>query len=181
MRNKLEEITALCKKINVELKEKINQLKKEGYSHREISNILGCSKSTVSYHSSDIQKQKTRQRLDKQKNLNPWIYKTERYIKEYQDKKITYNKRGDFNRKKLKDYLSSIDKCYLTGRPIDINDFSTYEFDHIIPRSLGGESSFDNLGVSTPEANRAKSNLKLEEFIDLCKDVLINFGYTVQK
>jgi hypothetical protein len=46
---------------------------------------------------------------------------------------------------------------------------------------LGGESSFENLGIARPEANRAKADLTIEEFIGLCKDVLVNFGYSVEK
>lgn len=163
------------------LKEKILDLKKRGYSYQQIQKTLGCSKSTISYHLGDNQKERAYDRVKKQRKLNPWIHKTEKFIQEYDGVKITYNKRGDFNRKKISNYLSTIDKCYLTGRPIDINDFNTYEFDHIIPKCLGGDSSFENLGVVRPEANRAKSDLTVEEFIGLCKDVLINFGYTVSK
>lgn len=163
------------------LKKQIFDLKSKGYSFQQIARELKCSKSTVSYHLSPNQKDLTLERLKKQKELNPWLRKTERFIKEYEGEKITYNKRGDFNRKKLKNYLSTIDKCYLSGRPININDYNTYEFDHIIPRNKGGESSFANLGVARPEANRAKSDLTLEEFIGLCVDVLVNFGYKVSK
>lgn len=163
------------------LGEKILELRNKGYSFQQIVRELECSSATVSYHLSEEQKLKTKERLKKQRELNPWLRKTERFLKEYDGKKITYNKRGDFNRKKLKDYLMTIDKCYLTGRPIDINDFNTYEFDHILPKNLGGDSSFENLGVARPEANRAKSDLTLDEFIGLCKDVLLNFGYTVTK
>lgn len=163
------------------LKEEIFKLKEKGFSYQQIQKSLGCSKSTISYHLGNNQKKKAYERVKEQRKLNPWLHKTERFISEYDGKKITYNKRGDFDRKKLKEYLSSIDKCYLTGRPINTNDFNTYEFDHIIPRTLGGENSFDNLGIARPEANRAKNNLTVEQFIELCKDVLINFGYKVSK
>ena len=161
--------------------EKILELKQKGYSYQMIQRELGCSKSTISYHLGLGQKQKTLERTKKQRDLNPWLNKTEKFLQKYDGAKITYNNRGDFNRKKLKEYLSQIDKCYLTGRPIDINNFSTYEFDHIHPRILGGDSTFENLGIARPEANRAKSDMTLEEFINLCKDVLINFGYKVTK
>lgn len=165
----------------MQIKDEIKELRERGYSFQQIAKELNCAKSTVSYHLGEGQKQKTLLRIKKQRNLNPWLHKTERFIKEYEGKKVTYNQRGDFNRKKLKEYLSTIDRCYLTGRPIDISDFNTYEFDHIIPRTLGGESSFENLGICRPEANRAKSDLTLDEFIGLCRDVLVNFGYKVSK
>ena len=163
------------------MKEKILELKQKGYTYQMIQKELGCSKSTISYHLGFGQKEKTLQRIKKQRMINPWLHKTEKFLQKFDGIKVTYNKRGDFNRKKLKDYLSQVDKCYLTGRPIDVNNFNTYEFDHIYPRSLGGESSFDNLGIARPEANRAKNNLTLDEFIGLCKDVLVNFGYKVTK
>lgn len=163
------------------LKDKILELKEKGYSYQQIQKNLGCSKSTISYHLGFNQKERAYDRVKKQRKLNPWLHKTEKFLQEYEGKKITYNQRGDFNRKKLKDYLSTINKCYLSGRPIDINDFNTYEFDHILPRALGGESSFENLGVARPEVNRAKNNLTVDEFIRLCQDVLINFGYKVTK
>lgn len=163
------------------LREKILELKTKGYSYQQIHKTLNCSKSTISYYLGENQKQKALDRSKKQRKLNPWIHKTERFLQEYDGKKITYNRRGDFDRKKLSEYLSTINKCYLTGRKIDINDFNTYEFDHVFPRKLGGESSFENLGVARPEANRAKSDLTLDEFIKLCKDVLVNFGYKVTK
>jgi CRISPR/Cas system Type II protein with McrA/HNH and RuvC-like nuclease domain len=163
------------------IKDQIFELKNKGYSYQQIQKTLNCSKSTVSYYLGEGQKQKAVERVKKQRKLNPWLHKTERFLKEYRGTKLSYNRRGDFNRKKLLDYLSTIDKCYLTGRPIDIKNFNTYEFDHIIPRKLGGECTFENLGIARPEANRAKSDLTLEEFILLCKDVLVNFGYKVSK
>jgi CRISPR/Cas system Type II protein with McrA/HNH and RuvC-like nuclease domain len=161
------------------LKEEITELKLKGYSYKQIQKTLGCSKSTISYHLGENQKERAYNRVKKQRKLNPWIHKTEKFLKDFDGKKVTYNKRGDFDRKKLSEYLLTIDKCYLTGRPIDINDYNTYEFDHIIPRILGGEGSFENLGIARPEANRAKNDLTVEEFIRLCKDVLVNFGYKV--
>lgn len=36
--------------------------------------------------------------------------------------------------------------------------------DHIIPTSCGGSNDLDNLALSCPPCNRAKSNLALEDF-----------------
>lgn len=146
-----------------------------------IAKELGCSKSTISYHLADGQKKKAYDRVKKQRKLQPWLHKSERFFSEYDGKNLTYSRKRGYDRKKLEAYLKTIDSCYLTGRPIDINDFSTYEFDHIVPRALGGDFSFENLGVARPEANRAKSDLTVEQFIELCKDVLVNFGYKVTK
>lgn len=71
-------------------------------------------------------------------------------------------------------------KCYLTGTSIDINNPSTFEFDHIIPVSRGGTSSLDNLGICIKQANRAKERMTPDEFFNLCKLVLENQGYKIQ-
>ena len=44
--------------------------------------------------------------------------------------------------------------------------------DHIIPRSKGGNNSLENCALACREANQAKSDLSLEEFIDLCQAVV---------
>lgn len=164
------------------MKEKILELREKGYTYNQIKKELGCSKGTISYHLGYGQKEKSYDRLKKQRKLLPWLKKSDNFFDLYRDKKLTHNKIGSsYSRNKLKDYLKTINKCYLSGREIDINDPGTYEFDHITPKVLGGECSFENLGITRPEANRAKNTLTVEEFILLCKDVLINFGYTVTK
>jgi CRISPR/Cas system Type II protein with McrA/HNH and RuvC-like nuclease domain len=163
------------------MKEKILELKQKGYSYQMIRKELGCSKSTISYYIGDGQKIKAYDRVKKQRKLQPWLKKSERFFSEYDKKNLTYSKSRGYDRKKLQSYLETITKCYLSGRPIDISDFNTYEFDHITPRALGGEFTFENLGVARPEANRAKGELTVDEFISLCKDVLVNFGYDVNK
>lgn len=73
--------------------------------------------------------------------------------------------------------------CYLTGRQLDIKDKKSYAFDHIIPRSKGGGLDLDNLGIACKEANEAKSDLLIPEFVKLCADVIkhigSNFGYEI--
>jgi len=48
------------------MKEKILELRNEGKSYREIQKILGCSKSTISYHCGNGQKEKTKNRTKKE-------------------------------------------------------------------------------------------------------------------
>ena len=71
-------------------------------------------------------------------------------------------------------------ECYLTGTPINM-EVDDYDLDHIIPVSRGGSNELSNLGVSIPVANKSKSNLTLEEYLELCKKVLKHHGYTVTK
>lgn len=71
--------------------------------------------------------------------------------------------------------------CYLSGRPINLMEPKTYQLDHIVPASRGGDNSFDNLGVACKAANQAKSDMTFEELLKLCEDILVNNGYSVEK
>ena len=159
--------------------EQIKKLREEGKTYNQIKEILQCAKSTISYHLGDGQKEKSLNRLRKQRKLNPWLQKGEHFVTDTHPSLESPPKR--FSRRDLKKHLEGVDKCYLTGRKIDIMDPKSYHFDHITPKSKGGKSIFENLGVTTPEANQAKSDMTVEEFIELCKDVLTNFGYKVEK
>ena len=71
--------------------------------------------------------------------------------------------------------------CALTGRPLKFNEPQTYEYDHIMPHSRGGDNSLSNLQILCPEANQAKGMMTDEEFKDLCKEVIIHAGYKIYK
>lgn len=65
--------------------------------------------------------------------------------------------------------------CYLTGREINLDDSSDYQFDHIIPISQGGTNTLDNLGLASAEANQAKGSMSEKEFVELCRAVCENY------
>ncbi len=65
-------------------------------------------------------------------------------------------------------------KCYLTGRKINLVRMDLYSLDHIVPQSRGGTNDLSNLGITLLEANQAKSNMLLPEFLDLCEEILRN-------
>lgn len=60
--------------------------------------------------------------------------------------------------KKLYLYFLQYGKCLYSGKPININELSTCEIDHIIPRSLIKDDSFDNLALVYKEYNQRKSD-----------------------
>lgn len=181
-------------------KENILRLRAEGKSYRQIEKELGCAKSTVAYHCSENEKDNARKRkaripdIPLRKKIDTWRQSGKFEVKERQKTQKT-NKwrvqtkvrmfqrkdRGDTApkldwtyddvREKIKDFTS----CYLTGRPIDVSDPDTFQFDHMEPRSRGGDNSLDNLGVATPDANYAKGSLPLEDFLALCLDVVVHW------
>ena len=182
-------------------KNRIFKLREQGKSYKEICEILGCSKSTVSYYCDPKGKEKVIKRTNKVEKWKRLLIKKidkfssrkyKNYIKPL--RKITFERKlylawYDFiNRNgKVKMYgyekvLEHIGgwqtKCYLTGRPIDLTK-DDYCFDHIEPVSKGGNCEIDNLGITCPIANQSKTNMNLNEYLSLCKEVLENFGYTV--
>ena len=187
------------------IKDRIFELREQGKSYRQIEKEIGCSRSTISYHLSDV----TKDRVNRWKSNNRtkdvisnkiWKFttrdgdlfdgcnyttdlsyrinkKTWRFVRT--DKK-TYGERM-FTYKELMAKLGDDPVCYLTGRSIDIDDTRSWHLDHIVPSSKGGDNSLDNCEISTKEANQAKSDLSVDEFLKLCEDVLSHHGYQVTK
>lgn len=86
-----------------------------------------------------------------------------------------------FGYKEVLDYIGGWEtECYLTGRKLDLRK-DAYELDHIIPISKGGDCTLENLGVTCEEANQSKHDMLLEDYLQLCKDVLEHHGYKVEK
>lgn len=184
-------------------KNEILKLKLQGKTYNQIAEILNCSKGTISYHCSLHGKEKAKLRKLKYTTTHhPFEIKLQRYQSAFYKSKSnsillsTIRRRiirkiyDFFNPSSLRrtgiimqptikleqiiEKLGNNPRCYLTGEIIDINRPDTYEFDHIIPVSRGGDNSLDNLQICTKKANRAKGNLLPEEFINLCKSVVSN-------
>lgn len=71
--------------------------------------------------------------------------------------------------------------CKICGKEYKTSINMDYCLDHIVPVSKGGTNELENMGITTPEANASKTDLKIDEYLELCKKVLINFGYSVEK
>lgn len=60
-------------------------------------------------------------------------------------------------------YLEQDGKCIYTGKTIDIerliNDHGSYQIDHIIPKSISFDDSYNNKVLVLPSANQSKDNL----------------------
>lgn len=184
------------------VKQQILELRKLGYSYDKISKLLNCSKGTISYHCGDGQKNKTKIRQLKNRQLKSplhnklqvFLYKNtnQQYKKKknkisiyavlhekiytfhkiYDGRKLIKKEPNMFTEKELLKKIGKNPKCYLTGKPIDLLDSRSYQLDHIIPRSRGGANTLDNCQIALKEANYAKGNLMLDEFFQLCKSVV---------
>lgn len=62
-------------------------------------------------------------------------------------------------------------RCALTGRTLTPE---TASLDHIMPLSRGGAHDISNLQVLDHQANTAKGSLTMDEFVELCRDVVGN-------
>jgi 5-methylcytosine-specific restriction endonuclease McrA len=187
----------MCKK----LKTKILELRKQGYSYNEIQDSLGCSKSTISFHCGTGQKEKSKLRLKKLRKNNPLYVKINNFLRKSKIKENTLNpvsknsfikrlkiktwtfvknkkeggyKKRMFTEQELIEKIGNNPVCYLTGRPININDSRSYALDHFISRSKGGDNSLENCEIACIEANQAKHTMSYEDFLQLCRDVVNN-------
>ena len=183
----------------VKMKENILLLRKQGKTYSEIQSILGCSKSTISYHCGDGQKEKNRNRVQRNRTSNTGLLlvKINRFIR-----RQIYNKGRDFMRRvgagrgnkelsSVMDYSFSVDDllrkigndphCYLSGKKIDITKPSSYNLDHIVPPRIRIDNSLDNCNIATREANMAKGDMTKDAFIQLCKEICEFNGYIVLK
>ena len=167
-----------------ELKEKILEMREQGFSYNEICGKLNVSKGTVSYHCGKGVKEK--QYARQMKPREDWMWKRAIIDWELHRDKDWFRK-GQPTRKKalseLKGVINDVydNKCYLTGRELDMENGTNVVFDHKIPKSAGGSNTLENLGLCVKDANQAKSDLTLDELFELCKDILEHNGYEVNK
>lgn len=166
------------------MKEKILKLRAEGMSYKQIRKSLGCSLGNISYHCGEGQKEKTRDRTRKySKTLNRILKRKKDNFSFINGNRVEKGKRAGllFSAEEFKKKIADNPVCYLTGRKIDIYSPKSFECDHIVPVSKGGDASLQNLGLLCREANRAKQDLSIEEFLNFCKEVLEYQGYKIGK
>ena len=181
------------------LKDDIYKLRSAGLSYAQIGAELGCAKSTVAYHLSEREKENSRERTRKRRRLNPALQKVENFqlvkpiyvappkkcstAKDQRNKVTHFHTVGKHEHETQKFTFNDVvalfgenPSCYLTGRPINWEEPHTYTFDHIHPRSKGGDNTIMNLGVCVREANQIKSDLHLNELLDFCEEILRHHG-----
>lgn len=192
-----------------ELGKKIVELRSQGKTYKEIIEELNCSKATISYYCSPQSKEK--KKIYNNEVYNQDIKKLVSHVSDFLNRKIKEKIRFDnsdykssfkvrvsnfinnwersthmksekrYGYQEVLDHIGGWETtCYLTGRPLNLKE-DEYELDHIIPISKGGSCDLDNLGITCKQANQSKSNMTIEEYIQLCKEVLEHFGYKVEK
>lgn len=171
----------------MKMKEQILKLREEGKTYSQIKAELGCSKSTISYHCGEGQKEKSRDRRRKNRENTKAIIigKIEVFmrssIREFKRGRSTLPTNSSISYTEAFDKILNNPICYLTGRKIDLEYKKTYQLDHIIPRFKGGNNEIDNMGLTCADANKSKTHLLVSEYLDLCKEVLEYNGYIVTK
>ena len=172
------------------MKNEILKLRSEGLSYTAIAEKLKCAKSTVAYYCNNTTK-------DKANSLRKHRLRTNiSTILDAKLRRIMVRRGNDFKRRGIgRDRLKVAEKtfttdelvefalnnqyCYLTGKPIDLYSKSSYHLDHIVPLDKGGTNTLDNLGLASKEANIAKQDMTVKEFLSFCIDVLEFNGYAV--
>ena len=66
--------------------------------------------------------------------------------------------------------------CRYTGKTLCWTRPEEYQYDHIVPRSRGGENTLENLQIISKEANQAKGDMTHEEFVNFIKLVNANLA-----
>lgn len=169
------------------MKKQILELRAKGKNYNEIVAIVGCSKSTVSYHCGEGQKEKSLKRsrsnrkTEKEKIVSKIRVYTSGNLREFKRGKPTLLTNSTIVYQEAFDKIVKNPFCYLTGRKINFEDTKSYNLDHIIPWSKGGSNDLNNMGLTCKDANMSKTDLSVEEYLALCKEVLEHNGYKVNK
>jgi 5-methylcytosine-specific restriction endonuclease McrA len=160
------------------------------WGYKRIADHTGLTKGQAAYALSKTRRDGVRRRTKQRRALLPLEHRVDAFI----HKKSIRSKADDFQRRvgpklgsrkivfSYHDVLKKLGPeptCYLTGRKLDWKQPSSYAFDHIVPAARGGTNELDNLGILCKRVNKMKHDLLPEEFIDLCKEVLIHAGFTL--
>lgn len=128
----------------------------------EIVKIMGSEPENIyiEFARSDEVSKRTTSRTNRMKVLYDEIKKdVDLYNEEvYKTLQNCIKSKDKLDNKALYLYFTQNGKCVYTGKPLNPDDLSKYEIDHIIPRSYIKDDSIDNLVLVMPEANQDKKD-----------------------
>lgn len=153
---------------------KIKELRSKGVSYSKIGNLLDIPATTARYYANEEYRAGARKRSQRYRAKEPLQPKVNDYYADSPEDR-------DFTLKDVKEKFSGRWICYLTGTPIDPGRTDEYALDHVIPKSRGGKSNLENMGLLRRDVNEAKSSKTVAEFLQLCKEVLEYNGYEVRR
>ena len=162
-------------------KYKVRLLLSQGLTKKEVAKLMNTTYSTIYYHAIDKAAKKHFKVKQKYRNdQRPLIHKIDAFHKQHKSLGAANGNGYNFTVNQLEEKIGKNNPlCYLSGRPIDLTDSSSYQLDHMQPRSRGGENTLENCGAACAEANKSKSAMTGDEYLILCKDVLEYNGYYV--
>lgn len=172
------------------MEEQILELRSQGKTYKQIIEIVGCSKSTVSYYCNTKGKESVRNRTKKLRESNKLLKKVDFFKSSFKER-LHYKRnmflkeecipKGSFSYKDILKKFGEETTCYLTGEKINLLSSEDYNLDHIIPRSRGGSNELDNLGITLGIVNQMKHALLVPELLYWCEKILIHHGYNITK
>lgn len=157
------------------LRDMIFKLKEKGQRRRDIIYSLGLTAAQYAYLSAsdeEVQARKEKSKKYRSKLLVSPLAKLRLNVARFQSKSECNH---PFTAEDVIAKFGENPKCYLTGLPVDYENPSTYQLDHVNPVALGGNSELDNLKLCHPVVNSMKRDLTIEQFVGFCKLICENF------
>lgn len=150
--------------------------------YEEIVNIYGAPERIVIETAKDLNTAP-----EKRKTTKPYFQEMKEFYDELQNQIKLSKKKGEKRTTSLEDweelekyiftnknkmwlYLRQNGRDMISGDPIDLNDLSQYEIDHILPRGFG-DNSMDNLMLIHRNYNSKKNNRLPLEYIEQVQPV----------
>ena len=124
----------------------------------EIVKYMGYEPENIMVEMTRENREKIRTQSRKEKILE-WYKNQKSTLNNYETliKEVEQREEKEFNDEKLYLYFLQEGKSLYSGIPLDINNLSIYEVDHIIPRTLIKDDSIDNKALVLREENQEKA------------------------
>lgn len=121
----------------------------------ELVNYIGHEPENIIIEMARSDEKKVR-KDNKKKYLENLYKKSSEQIENY-NKLLKELNKEEINSEKMFLYFIQEGKCLYSGKPLNIEDLSEYEVDHIIPRTLIKDDSIDNKALVYRECNQNKA------------------------